>query len=148
MAKRGIIFDFNRTLYDPTVSALYSGVISMLEDLYTTTPLILFSKKGWDRTTLLKELGIVDYFAGTYFVDTKTTDKLQDILKAHSLEAKDTVIVGDMLTEEICAGHDLGMTTVWFQQSALGLVGESDRPYAPDHTISSIHEMRELLRNL
>lgn len=148
MKTTGIIFDFNRTLFDPTVYRLYSGVIPMLEELRVKYPLILFSKKGWDRTTLLRELGIVDYFAGTYFVDTKTTDKLTEILKTHALDASSTVIVGDMLNEEIRAGADLGMTTVWFQQSAFGMAMHADTDCIPHHTVSSIAELRDLLRSM
>jgi hypothetical protein len=45
-SKAAIIFDFNRTLFDPTIYALYHGVTPMLQELQRERPLILFSKKG------------------------------------------------------------------------------------------------------
>lgn len=148
MSPRAVIFDFNRTLFDPTVYALYSGVVPMLEELKSTRTLILFSRKGWDRHVLLDTLGIRSYFDSAHFVEQKSAEVLKDILAPHGIAASDCVIVGDMLSEEICAGHELGMRTVWFRQSRFRFMSQPDVSCAPHHTVHSITELRELLRTL
>lgn len=146
--KGAVVFDFNRTLFDPTVYALYNGVIPMLEELKRTRRLMLFSKKGWDRHLLLDTLGISAYFDSTHFVEQKSSKVLQGILASHGLNAADCIIVGDMLSEEICAGQELGMRTVWFRQSRFRFMSSPDVSCVPHHTVHSIAELRELLRTL
>lgn len=148
MTSRAVIFDFNRTLFDPTVYALYNGVVPMLEELKQTRTLILFSKKSWDRHLLLDTLGISEYFDATHFVEQKTAEVLASILTPHDLHPEDCVIVGDMLAEEICAGQELGMRTVWFRQSRFRFMPQPDVACVPHHTVQSIAELRELLRTI
>ncbi len=148
MAKGAVIFDFNRTLFDPTIYALYQGVTPMLEELQRDRPLILFSRKSWDRKALLDQLGISDYFADAHFVEKKTPENLRHILDSHNLDPKECVIVGDMLSDEICVGGELGMKTVWFQQSRFGAIADGTPPCLPQYTVHSIAELRELLRTI
>lgn len=148
MSKAAVIFDFNRTLFDPTIYALYNGVKPMLEELKERRPLILFSKKGWDRKKLLEQLGIGDYFSAVYFVEKKDAESLRSILREHSLVSSESVIVGDVLSEEICVGNELGMKTVWFQQARFGQVPNGDIACLPHHTVRSIQELRDLLKQL
>lgn len=148
MDKKAIIFDFNRTLFDPTVFALYHGVTHMLEDLKAERTLILFSRKSWDRGALLDKLGISSCFTAAYFVEKKTAENLRVILVEHSLDPAGSIMVGDMLSDEICVGSELGMTTVWFQQSRFGSIVANDMDCVPDHTVSSIPELHDLLRTL
>lgn len=148
MNKGAVIFDFNRTLFDPTVFALYNGVTSMLEELKAERPLILFSRKSWDRNLLLAQLGIDEYFSATYFVEEKTPETLLASIEPHGLTASECIMVGDMLTDEICAANELGMTTVWFQQSRFGSILGDTVACVPHHTVRSIAELRELLRRI
>ncbi len=50
MNKRAVIFDFNRTLYDPDSGALYEGVVELLENLKNERRLFLFE---WGSDTLI-----------------------------------------------------------------------------------------------
>ena len=141
---QAVIFDFNRTLFDPTVYALYHGAKPMLEDLAATRRLFLYSRKAWDRSNLLATLGIDSYFEKTYFVERKTKENLDAILKSHELDPASTVIVGDMLEDEICVGGELGLTTVWFRQGIFGAEATGELICVPQHTVSTIDELREL----
>lgn len=148
MQKGAVIFDFNRTLFDPTVYALYHGVIPMLEELKQDRDLVLFSRKGWDRGALLEKLGIASHFRSAHFVEKKTPENLRAILDEHGLEPSECIIVGDMLSDEICVGSELGMKTVWFQQSRFGSIMGEATVCAPQHTVQSISELHELLRKI
>lgn len=146
--KSAVIFDFNRTLFDPSIFALYQGVLPMLDEERATRKLLLYSKKGWDRKLLLDQLGISEHFTATYFVDRKSVDNLRAILTEHGLRADECIMVGDMLTDEICVGSELGMTTIWFQQARFGSIIGQGVGCVPDHTVHSIPELRDLLRTL
>lgn len=146
--KSAIIFDFNRTLFDPTVFALYQGVLPMLDELRKERTLILYSRKGWDRKLLLEQLGIDTHFSAAYFVEKKTAENMRAVLDEQGLDPKETVVVGDMLTDEIYVGNQLGMKTVWFQQSRFGSIIGSSAGSDPAHTVCSIAELRNLLRSI
>jgi|GEM_PF-1559767 len=148
MNKGPVIFDFNRTLFDPTIYALYHGVLPMLEELSKERQLFLFSRKGWDRNLLLEQLGIDTHLTASYFVEKKTPENLGQILKDHSLEADESIMVGDMLSDEVRVASELGMKTVWFQQSRFGSILADPALCVPDHTVSSISELRELLTTI
>lgn len=149
MTKHGaVIFDFNRTLFDPTVYGLYNGVVPMLEEVGKEKKLILYSRKSWDRHLLLDKLGISKYFDAAYFVEKKTPESLSAAISEHGISGKDCIIVGDMISDELCAGSELGMTTVWFQQSRFGSIYGDQVDCAPLHTVHTIDELRSLLRTL
>jgi len=146
---RPIVFDFNRTLFDPTTYALYGGVVSMLEELGEERDLFLYSRKSWDRTDLLRNLGIDSYFKDTVFVETKTVDNLREMLAAHAVDPAQAIIVGDMISDELCVGQELGLTTVWIAQPMTESQMLAANPTCvPDHTVRSINELRELLASL
>jgi HAD superfamily hydrolase (TIGR01509 family) len=130
------------------IYALYQGVLPMLDELKEKRPLLLYSRKGWDRKLLLEQLGISEHFSATYFVEKKTPEHLMQVVQERGLDPKACVVVGDMLTDEICVGSALGMKTVWFQQSRFGSIIGQGVGCVPDHTVSSIAELRELLRTI
>lgn len=145
---QAVIFDFNRTLFDPTVYALYPGVKPMLEELAETKQLFLYSRKAWDRSNLLATLGIDRCFKAVYFVSQKTKENLGEILTEHKLTAAETMIVGDMLEDEVCVGSELGLRTVWFRQEIFAADPNREPVCIPDHTVSSIEELRDLLAQI
>lgn len=147
MSKHGaIVFDFNRTLFDPTVYGLYSGVVPMLEEVGSRKKLILYSRKSWDRHHLLEKLGIQKFFDAAYYVEKKTPESLKEALEKHDLKPEECVVVGDMISDELCAGAEIGMKTVWFQQSRFGSIYGEGLGCVPQYTVHSIEELRELLK--
>ncbi len=145
-AIEAIIFDFNRTLFDPTTYALYHGVVPMLEELSATKRLFLYSRKSWNRTDLLKSLSIDEYFKAAHFVEQKTVENLQEILTEHSIDPNRAAIVGDMISDELCVGQELGLTTVWVAHPMTESEMLAATPScSPDHTVRSINDLRDLL---
>lgn len=142
---RAVIFDFNRTLYDPESDALYEGVLAMLDELRTMRRLILYSKKEGGREDLLTRLGIEAHFEAAYFVDSKTADSVRDILARHELATDECIIVGDVITSELAAGREVGLETVWLRH---GKFANLFRPFEPTHTTTTIAELRALLARI
>ena len=108
-----IIFDFNRTLYNPDTEALVPGVRELLGELTAQGhELHLISRLEPGRAVTLKELGIADIFATTAFV----TDKAAAISRILNEKTSDVYVVGDYLYDEIRAGNRAGAKTIWFRR--------------------------------
>jgi FMN phosphatase YigB (HAD superfamily) len=80
MQRKAVIFDFNRTLYDPETGALYPEAAELLSELSAERRLFLYSKLEGGRSDLLHELGIADHFEDTYFVEHKTPESIRAIV--------------------------------------------------------------------
>jgi len=142
MSKRAIIFDFNWTLYDPKSQALFSGVRELLEEVSLSRRLILYSKLEGGRDSLIEDLNILKYFESTHFVEHKTAEGILNILADHELKAAETIIVGDLMTSELAAGHGAGLDTVWLRHGRFAeVLGE----FEPTHTARTIDELHQLL---
>ncbi len=148
MGKKTIIFDFNRTLYDPETDGLFDGVIDMLDELrQEERRLVLLSKQEGGRETLLSDLGIDGYFEGAHFVPRKTREVMLDIVETDGLDPKETLVVGDVPHSEIKAGNAVGMETVWLRHGYFADTVPDDES-TPKHIVLSIPELRDLLKRL
>jgi len=145
MSRRAIIFDFNWTLYDPKSQSLFPDVRELLEEVSLSRRLILYSKLEGGRDSLIEDLDILKYFESTHFVEHKTAEGILNILADHELKAAETIIVGDLMTSELAAGHGAGLDTVWLRHSKFAdEVGD----FEPTHTVRSIIELRGLLKQI
>ena len=57
-----IIFDYNRTLFNPETGRLYGGVYELLEKLYQEFSLFLFSYDEFGRDKFMKDSKIEKFF--------------------------------------------------------------------------------------
>ena len=57
-----IIFDYNRTIFDPETDNLYLGVLELLQKLSSKYELFLISRNEPTRKKRLEELNIKNYF--------------------------------------------------------------------------------------
>ena len=146
--KKAAIFDFNRTLFDPTTYQLYSGVAGMLDDLRDKYRLFLYSRRSFDRGSVLEELGIEDYFEAAYFAVDKTPEGLLSICVTHKLDPAESLVIGDALWDELSIAHAIGAQTVWLKHGIFSHASALATHFEPTHTVHSIGEMHELLREL
>ena len=136
-----IIYDFNRTIFDPETGTLMDGALTLLQ-IHTAEghTLHLVSKREADREATLARLGIGKYFDSVQFVEEK-----QDALKA-LIEAAETpvYVIGDHLHSEIRLGNRLGARTIWLKRGRFADL----RPEGPDdmpwRTISHLGELLEV----
>lgn len=145
--KKVVIFDFIRTLYDPVSANLYTGARSMLNEIAEDRMMLLYSRRDRSRLELLQELEIAHLFKGTYFVDQKCAQNLQEILSTHDLAPEECIVVGDMISSELAAAGELGIDTIWFKQQSFAHV-LGDAGHQPTHTVHSIAEMQRLIRQI
>lgn len=103
-----IIFDYNRTLFNPETDALYPGVLTLLATLSERHELCLVSKNEPTRKGRLKEFGIEKYFKAIAFVDEKSKQIFQEIAG----NEENVLVVGDSISSEIKVGNQLGFRTI------------------------------------
>lgn len=139
---KNIIFDFNRTLYNPDTKALFPETIPLLQSLiekgYRLHLVSRFVKEG--RYEVITETNIHHYFKNILLVQQKNTE-------VFSLLSKDyeSVVIGDVLWEEIEIGNTLGLTTVWFCNGKFSTDTPQNDNQKPDHTIYELSELKNIL---
>lgn len=142
---KGIIFDFNRTLYDPDSDSLVNGVVPLLSYLSADFGLCLISKRSGDRESWIRELGISGFFKDIQFVDNKTIGTFQHCMDVLSLPAHNIYVVGDRIKEEIYIGNLCEMNTIWYKSGKFAEESFSTLDEIPDHTISDLDDLYFIL---
>jgi putative hydrolase of the HAD superfamily len=137
-----IIFDYNRTIFNPDVQALYKGVFDLLSKLSTKHDLYLVSRNEPGRGNTLNELGIDIFFKETLFTDNKDIQ----IFKKLVGESSDVVVVGDRIKGEILIGNKLNYITVWVKQGKFRLEKPEQEIENPNYIIENISEIGEIIK--
>ena len=136
--KSAIIFDFNRTLYDPDEDTLIEGTLEVLTYFSKTHVLFLVSYKEGSRQNALSRLGIRKYFRDVYFVTEKTRTLFREITMGIK---GDIYVVGDHISSEIAVGNACNMKTVWFKQGKFKSNTPRTTDETPMHTITKLSEL-------
>jgi putative hydrolase of the HAD superfamily len=143
--KKLVVFDFNRTLFDPDQGRLIDGALELLEKLKTAGHfLILLGKAPRGRGELIKELGIEKYFNKIILKDEKT---IEDFKTAKKLVPPDSYAyaVGDRIKKEILLANLAGFKTIWFKNGRYAVEEPSTEDEQPWMTINSLNELYNLV---
>lgn len=145
---RGIIFDFNRTLYNPETSSLTSGTLDLLRYLKNSSyKLCLISKKTQEeRREQISELGLDLYFPDILVIEgEKTKQDFEMCAKAMSLAYSEIAVVGDRVRSEITLGNEIGMTTFWYRSGKFASETPRNKEEEPDFIIDRLEELVDYL---
>lgn len=138
-----IVFDYNRTLFDPERGELYEGIYDVLENLSKKHKLFLFSYDEFGRENLFRKMKIDQFFSKIDFVEGKNEKSMLELVENASTDT--TFVIGDSLRDEICLGNKLGYETVWLKNGKFS----SEVPYSgcekPKYVISSVNEIFDIL---
>ena len=138
-----IIFDYNRTIFNPEVDSLYEGVSDILRELSINHKLMLVSKKEDGRDLKFRSLGIGDYFTKIDFVKEKNMEVFSNLIE----NTKEKVlVVGDRIRGEISIGNQLNFTTVWVKQGKFSNEVFQNDYEIPDHSIDDIRQLLEIVK--
>jgi len=142
--KKLVIFDFNRTLYDPEKKKFIDGAKELIQRLSAEkATLILVSMNEGERMHILKKSGLDKYFSETLFVNQKSKDLFNSIIdKYHSCEL---YIVGDYLYGEIYFGNICGAKTIWLKAGKFSGLKMRSNDDKPSFTVTSLREIFSLL---
>lgn len=139
-----LIFDFNRTIYNPDADMLTDGALSLLETLRSKeVPLFLIAKGGEERKALINKLQLEDFFEHMIVQEEKAQESFE-ICRALLPEAH-MFAVGDRIREEITYANACGITTIWFKNGKFSSE-EPEHPHEkPKHTIHTLNELLGIL---
>jgi len=137
-----IIFDYNRTIFDPEKQELYSGVLELINELAQKHELFLVSANEPERKNALENFGISRFFKKIVFTDNKSVEIFQEMVGTDS----EVLVVGDRIRGEIVTGNKLNFITVWVKQGRFSFEGPMGVGQKPKYTISNIVELREIVK--
>jgi FMN phosphatase YigB (HAD superfamily) len=140
-----IIFDFNRTLYDPESKRLIDGARESLRLLRQQGyALYLVSRGSEERYRLIGKLGLLGFFDGISVTEQKNLEAFEAISLANPIAS--LYVVGDRPSQEIRFGNQIGATTIRFQQGKFASERAQSNEERADHTIRNLSELLTLLR--
>lgn len=137
---KGIIFDFNRTIYDPEKGRLTKGIIELLKSLSSRYQFCLLSKKAEaDRRKQISELGLDKYFKDIQVNEgKKQKSHFQRCLRIMNLKASEVAVIGDRVAGEIHVGNQVGMLTIWYKSGKFATRLPQNKQEIPDYTITTL----------
>ena len=137
-----IIFDFNRTLYDPDTSTLVPGAFDICRTYFKKGyELHLVSYPESKRASLVQDLGIDQFFKTITFTEDK-----EKVIKKIIQESKGPVyVVGDHLHNEIRIGNRYGAKTVWLKRGRFENLKPEHVEDVPWRTITSLEEISAII---
>jgi FMN phosphatase YigB (HAD superfamily) len=145
---KGIIFDFNRTLYDPENDKLVDGAFDVLKTLSDKGyKMYLIGKKTVsDRLEKISELGIDKYFMDMVFVDVdKSVGDFVHAAKKMNLPYEEIAVVGDRIKSEIAVGNQAGMITIWYRNGKFSNEVPISSTETPNYKIKRLEEIMQYL---
>lgn len=149
MSLRAVIFDFNRTLYDPETDMFYPGVFDMLRRFKTAgVKLGLWSRDEKARAETISRDGLRELFDYVLIVRSKSADDIQQLCIILGVEPSETAVVTDPVRSDLTAAKAAGTYVICVRQGKF----VSDRPYTlaeqPDDEVSDLAAADRLLRQL
>jgi len=146
MSQIAVIFDYNRTIFDPDAVGLMPGAKAVLEMLQKKgVTLFLIAKGDDERRKQIEQLGLVPYFKKIVVNQSKSADDYKSCVLLCP-EGTRFFAVGDRVKEEIRHANGCGMTTIWFRNGKFASEEPSDDAERPMHTVSSLSEAAELIK--
>lgn len=136
-----IIFDYNRTIFDPETDNLYLGVLELLQKLSAKYELFLISRNEPERTRRLEELNIKNYFQKISFVNEKSKKVFQEI----SGNKKNVIVVGDSISDEIKIGNQLDFVTVRLKKGKFATEIPKNKDEFAKFEITDINELESII---
>lgn len=143
MKKNIIIFDFNRTLFNPDEESLFDGALEILDYLSNKSfTLILLGKGDQKRRNKIKALHIEQYFSEIHIVEEKSLSQLEKIANQ---SGSVVYSIGDRIKKEIKLGNQFGFITIWFKNGKFSEEVPESKEEEPNHTISTLLELKNII---
>ncbi len=143
---KAIIFDFNRTLYNPDSGFLVEGALELLENLSKNFTLVLYSKDKSDRRKLISDLGIDSFFKEIIVVEEKNPEDIQKVAEKLGVKTSEIVLIGDRIKSEVLAGKKAGCKTIWLKKGKFSEEFPENKEQEPDAVISELLDVLLLIK--
>lgn len=145
---KGIIFDFNRTLYDKENNKFFPEAKPLLRELKGAYKLSLVCKALDNTDAIYKDYEFVSFFEKILVKPEKTEKEFQECLDVMKLSAAEVILVGDKIKGEVSVGNKMGIITVWLKQGKYAQELPSNPREKPTFTINALAQLPILLYEL
>jgi len=148
---KGIIIDFNWTIYSPEINGVSPGAIEIMQKLHGKYKLALLSSRisgisEAERREQIHDLGIELFFEEIMILPKeKTMEDMRECMRRMGLKSEEMMVIGDRIISEITIGNQLGCVTVWYRQGKFANVGPENAQQKPRYTINHFNELLSLL---
>lgn len=150
---KGIIFDFNRTIYDPDKQALSEGALDILKTLKQQgykMALMSSANNKEEREVFVKQLGIKKFFNKIITIiegrEEKSIKHFEECAQGMDLPNNQVLAVGDNIKREIAIGNQAGMTTVRYQVGKHAQEKPASEEEKADYVITHFNQLINLLK--
>lgn len=142
---KAVIFDFNRTVFDPDADALMPGAAELIAMLRKNgVTLFLIAKGDDERRKNIERLGLVPFFAKIIVNQSKSAEDYQSCVNLCPGSTQ-FFAIGDRVREEIRHANSCGMTTIWFRNGKFSSEEPESDEELPHFTIASLAEAAALI---
>lgn len=143
--KKIIIFDFNRTLFDPDEGKLFDSALDVLDALKSSGGRLFLVGKGTkERENLIYDLGLDKYFEKIILKEEKKIEDFETIKKL-AAAGDELFSVGDRIRKEITLSNRCGFKTIWFQNGKFSAEVPESEIEKPWKTVKNLRELMEIL---
>ncbi len=141
-----IIFDFNRTLFDPEKGELINGALAILSYAQAQNYLmVLLSQAAASRDNLIAGLGLGRYFSDIHLVEYKSDRLLTEIEQKYQPDKANSYVIGDRMNREIYIGHKAGWQTIWFRQGLFASEPIEHPEHSPHYIVTELEEIKQII---
>lgn len=141
-----IIFDFNRTLYDPESGEFIQGSDNVIREFHKRGhKLFLVSKDEGPRKERMESVGLDKYFESMHFVEEKSEGLFKMILREANVVPANCYVIGDYIKSEIVIGNTLGMNTIRYRRGKFSEMEAQSEMEEADKEISNLEELLGLI---
>lgn len=141
-----IIFDFNRTLYDPEAERLMYGVRPLLRRLRTMRfTVILVTTVQPSRIQRIRHLGLFDLCEEVVTVSHKSARPFRRLIITYQADVSRSFVVGDRVRQEIRLGNRCGLQTIWLKRGRFRLEEPQSGEEIPQFTIRDLRQLLPIL---
>ncbi|MBP9773114.1 MAG: HAD family hydrolase [Candidatus Peribacteraceae bacterium] len=142
---KAVIFDYNRTIYNPEDDKLTAGAKALL-DLFHKEGITLFLiAKGDDkRRARIQELGLEPYFKKIVVNQNKSADDYANC-KKDAQEGTEFFAIGDRVKEEIKYANENGIITIWFKDGKFSTEEPENDAEKPAFIIKNLSEAADII---
>lgn len=144
MKKKGIIFDFNRTLFNPEKNELEIGAEKLLHSLYKKNIVLtlISSTLSVDREKLIYSLTISKLFKKIIVTSEKKNEKhFSELISIINADNNNIYVVGDRIKSEIQIGNKLNLQTIWLKKGKFSTILPEKENEKPIYTIKNLSEI-------
>jgi len=141
-----IIFDFNRTVYDPETNDFCLGALELFDVLGDRGIKIgVVSTGGEERQDLIKSLGIEKFIDYLKITNKKSEEDFNEVINLFGFNFDEVMVVGDRIFREIEIGNMVGAKTIWYKRGKFANELPKNKLQEPAHIIMELKQILDLI---